>query len=285
MTPSRKIHRSGFQVDFGLVGVIMREWGSGQPIPDPHSLIPNLNNTMKRLLYRIQLRQLLLALVGTFLLQIVLLPIVSGLLTSYLQIQFGQGGNLPWLIVVLLVITRVVGLGFLLLALWERPKSLSVPSQRPPRYPGLIVIVGRRGMRGLDEDQLSHNRSIEYHLDEGNPRGEKLRVCWLIASEGESGSVNVANAVQKRYAPSCRVEVHTVDDAFHVQDTYDVVKNIYDHEATKYQLNPEQILADFTGGTTPMSVGLALAAQGYPMQYMYGGRPDIKTEPIAIQLR
>ena len=239
---------------------------------------------MKRFLHRIQPRRLLLTLLGTFLLQIVLLNVLSGLVANYLQLQFGEGEDLPWLIIVMFVVTAIVGLMCLVLALMERPKGLSVPAQNPPRYAGLIVIVGKRGTRDVDPDKLSHNSSIEYHLDEGNANGVALRVCWLIASAGESGSVDIANRVKERYGTRCHIEVYAVQDAFHVQDTYKIVRHIYENEARKYNLMPEEILADFTGGTTPMSVGLALAAEQHPMQYMYGGRADIKSEPISIRL-
>ena len=231
--------------------------------------------------YRWNARRVLLAFTGWFLLQIVLLPILVNLISSFLQMQYGQQpAEMRWLIIVVVVLTSAISLFCLYLALRERPERKAMASQHPHPYPGLIVLVGIRGTRNVEPDALAHNPAIEYHLNGLKAEGKRLRV-WLLASPA---SISVANGVEERYKKECEIEIRNVQDAFHVQNTYDVARGIYEEAVDRYQLNPDSILADFTGGTTPMSVGLALAAQDYPMQYMYGGQKAIETEPVEIRL-
>ncbi|MBV7331732.1 hypothetical protein KFU94_26590 [Chloroflexi bacterium TSY] len=66
---------------------------------------------------------------------------------------------------------------------------------------------------------------------------------------------------------------------------YRVVEEIYQEAARDPEigLEPEQIIDDFTGGTTPMSVGIALACQARgPMQYTYGGTRLAASMPILV---
>jgi len=43
------------------------------------------------------------------------------------------------------------------------------------------------------------------------------------------------------------------------QDTFDQVNRVYRVDASRLQLAAEEIIADFTGGTKPMSVGMIMA--------------------------
>lgn len=236
---------------------------------------------MPTFFYQWNPRRWLLTLLGGFLVQIVLLPILINLISSFLEMQYGQQpAEMRWLIIAVLAVTGAAGLGCFWLALRERPQRMATATQHPRPYPGLIVLVGVRGMRNVDPDELSHNPAIEYHSNGLKAQGKRLRV-WLLASPA---SIPVANEVKDRYEKTCDIEICKAQDAFHVQDTYEVAKEIYAEAVNKYQLSPDNILADFTGGTTPMSVGLALAAQDHPMQYMYGGRKSIETEPVEIRL-
>jgi hypothetical protein len=158
--------------------------------------------------------------------------------------------------------------------------------ERPPRYPGLIVLVGA-GRKYVSPEELSHNPAIEYHLDRGGAGGEPLRVCWLIATAGTNGSVHVAREVRKRYGSRCdKMILRALNSAFDVQEAYRLVRRIYAEEAAEHGLAPEQIIADFTGGTKPMSVGMVLACRDrWPMQYMYWRKDEVASTPLYVRFK
>lgn len=113
--------------------------------------------------------------------------------------------------------------------------------------------------------------------------GARLRYCWLIGSHG--GSLPQAEAIKTHYADSgLSIEVRPVYDAFGVQETYDLVRRIYEVEACKIGLRPQNVIADFTGGTKTMSTGMLLACAQLqaPMQYMLGRRDGKPSEPRRI---
>ena len=172
------------------------------------------------------------------------------------------------------------------------PTVLVARDQRPPRARGLIALVGRGRPGGqatpLDEPAA---HAIRYHLGEN----DALKVCWLVASTGEKGSVPVAREIRRAFQDRCTVHVRPAGDGFSVQDTYDTVQKIYneeiyDDEHRELGLEPDQVIADFTGGTAPMTAGLVLACGKYrPMQYTTGRKveygPPIRSLPLLVQFR
>ena len=216
-----------------------------------------------------------------------LVPVITDLLSSWLQGVFGQT---PTQVIKLLAV--LAGLSILLwgLALILRKKSEPVnlvPREaQPPRCKGLIALVGP-GRPGADPMDQSAVKAIEYHLADDGP----LQVCWLIASAGAKGGVPVAEQIEARYASRCKVIVRRIGDAFSVQDTYDAVQEIYnvelyDETLCSPPLTPEQVIADFTGGTRMMSAGMVLACgKDRPMQYMTGKQGMIASTPMLVQFK
>jgi hypothetical protein len=212
-----------------------------------------------------------------------LVPLVTELSSSWLQTTFGQTpGRLLQLFAVVVALT--VGLWVLYQVLGVEEALELVPEEaRPPRFPGLIVLVGP-GRKGGKPGELSHNAAIEYHLTSEEAGGESLRVCWLVATAGVTGSVPVARAVRERYRDQCELIIRELDNAFDVEGAYELVRRIYADEATRHELSPVQIIADFTGGTKPMSAGMVLACRDrWPMQYMTGGREEIVSVPVLVR--
>ncbi|MDY6877937.1 MAG: hypothetical protein SWK90_17280 [Chloroflexota bacterium] len=213
-----------------------------------------------------------------------LVPLVTELAGSWLEATIGRT---PSRLIQLLAIcvALAVALWALYLALGkQKPLELVPREQRPTRFPGLIVLIGP-GKEGADPQSLSHNPAIEYHLSREEAGGEPLRACWLIATAGEKGSVPVAMEVQQRYGGRCEVIIETLKDAFDLEETYQLIQRIYVQRAVEKGLAPDQIIADFTGGTKPMSAGMVLACREecWPMQYMTGGRKDIASVPIFVR--
>jgi hypothetical protein len=211
-----------------------------------------------------------------------LVPLATELAGSWLETTLGRT---PSQLIQLLSIgvALAVGLWVLYLALGKRPPLELVPEEeRPPRFPGLIVLVGP-GREGADPTSLSHNPAIEYHLGCEEAGGAPLRVCWLIATAGEKGSLPVAQEVRQRYQDRCTLIIRMLRDAFSIEEAHQAIHDIYAQEAAEHSLAPEQIIADFTGGTKPMSAGMVLACQErWPMQYMTGGREEIASVPVLV---
>jgi hypothetical protein len=158
--------------------------------------------------------------------------------------------------------------------------------------PGLIALVGRgRPGEKAGPRAQSAAKAIEYHL-----AGDTLKVCWLVASSGEGGSVALARAIRQAYEGRCTIRVCQVGDAFSVQDTYDAVQRIYNEEIYRdefaaFELAPERVIADFTSGTAPMTAGMVLACGRYrPMEYTTGrparaGEAEIASVPLLVEFR
>jgi hypothetical protein len=216
-----------------------------------------------------------------------LLPLVTNLASAWLENTVGVTPSRLLQLVAILVAAAVCL--WVLVTVLGKPRPVEVVPQelRPPRHAGLIVLVGK-GRADAKPDDLSHIPAIEYHLAREDAGGEALRVCWLIATAGKDGSVPVAMAVQQRYAERCKVFVEELNSAFDLQEAHNMVRRIYLEEAHKpgIELTPEQVIADFTGGTTPMSVGMVLACQDrWPMQYMRGRKDEIASTPVLVRFQ
>lgn len=90
-----------------------------------------------------------------------------------------------------------------------------------------------------------------------------LEHCWLICTEGKNGSAEqyeAAESVIKKFAGQnvhChRVELSNLND---VGEVVGRIENIYQQAPLAQDLMPDQMIADFTGGTAAMSGGMILA--------------------------
>jgi hypothetical protein len=61
-----------------------------------------------------------------------------------------------------------------------------------------------------------------------------------------------------------------------VQAAYEALRAVYDREAAKEGLTPEQVIADITGGTKPLTAGMVLAAMtaGQSTEYVESERDE-----------
>jgi hypothetical protein len=221
-----------------------------------------------------------------------LVPLITNLTSSVLEATYGQTRTQLIQLVAILV-AAAVAVTVLALALRRRAEPLVlVPRDaRPSRSPGLVALVGKgRPGEGFDPHEQAAARAIEYHLGDGESEAA-LEVCWLIASSGAEGSVVAARAIRKAYESRCTIRVREVGNAFSVQDTYDVVQRIYneeiyDDEHRAFGLSPDQVIADFTSGTAPMTAGMVLACGRYrPMQYTTGRKAGIAPTPLLVRFK
>jgi hypothetical protein len=134
---------------------------------------------------------------------------------------------------------------------------------------GLIALVSQ----GPTESPQTRD-AINYHL--GEPDGPViLEHCWLISGPSEESNAfsSQANAqtFHNNYENSV-VKVHlvTLNSSEDPEEVYKKVIDIYSEATTKYELSPDEIIADFTAGTKCMTFGMTLACadNGWPMQFM-----------------
>jgi hypothetical protein len=164
---------------------------------------------------------------------------------------------------------------------WWEPALVLVPEEDlPEKHRGLIVIVGT-GRPGEDPFAQSAWKAIEYHLSDD----AGLAYCWLIATTGTTGSLPTAQVLRERCQEKGVVaRVCPVNDPFGVQESYKVVLQIYTQYVPKVGLSEREVIADFTGGTKPMSVGMVLACgDRRSMQYMYGRKRGVASIPRLIE--
>jgi hypothetical protein len=124
---------------------------------------------------------------------------------------------------------------------------------------------GKRGLILLVSNPNSALFAIEYHLQKGT-----LELVWLLPSDGSdeptfgAGSYPAAQTIQQgcqtlmvRYPQRrLQIEIHrTGVSPSDSQDTYDAVNRIF--RQSGYE--PYEVIADFTGGTKPMAVGMIMA--------------------------
>ena len=148
----------------------------------------------------------------------------------------------------------------------------------PPRHRGVILLVSpysarresaytklakleaacRRSPAEFRSQALCSNWgpllvSLEHH---------QPAECWLIATEGDKGlAVQFAPARTLLAAISAGTRFHleTVPNPHDLGLAAAAVHRIYDGAAHGYNLDPKEVIADFTGATAAMSGGLILA--------------------------
>jgi hypothetical protein len=166
---------------------------------------------------------------------------------------------------------------------------------------GLIVLVSQGKL-----DEIPAMAAIRYHF-----RGEAderetatLRHCWLVTSprprlpeEPSHGNMQSAwqNALDLKERYRDQLEMHVVEiDPDDPADIYTKINHIYGEAKTK-RLRMSDLVADFSGGTKMMSVGMVLACTPSdrdveylkPRQLDERGRavPSAGADPKLVDLR
>jgi len=144
-----------------------------------------------------------------------------------------------------------------------------VDRPNPPQAQGLIFMFSR-------EDTL--REAIAYHRP-------ALRHCWLLVTPEMR---NAAASAIAQY-PDLSFTLHPLDDRYDSQGCYRTVLHIYAEEAPRHGLPPDQVIADITGGTKPMSLGMTVAClegnysiEHVPTAFDAAGRPTGPLPPIQI---
>ena len=149
----------------------------------------------------------------------------------------------------------------------------------PPLAQGLILLMSpQRQHEALHA--LSTYQAIEYHR-------AAVRHCWLIVTDGPSGSRATAEALAKHVgAYQVQCTIHVIANGADVGDTRAAVEAIFaqladDDDGT---LRPEDVVVDITGGSKAMTVGAALACGTTRMlQYMLH-HPGLPSLPVLLHV-
>ena len=138
------------------------------------------------------------------------------------------------------------------------PARIGKPAQQPRPRRGLILLAGPA--------KASNPAGLDHHLS-------SLTHCWILATP-ESAETAAAlfgeygRQVEIRFGPDYIV------DAEEFEPAYAITRRILRQEAPEAGLGPTDIIADITGGTKPMTAGMAMAciACKTPMQYIKAQR-------------
>jgi CRISPR-associated protein (Cas_Cas02710) len=144
--------------------------------------------------------------------------------------------------------------------------------------PGIVSRMqqpeGKRGLILLVSNPASALFAIRYHLEQG-----VLESVWLLPSDGSDraefgdGSSSAAQDIQQKCQTlmaecgrSFQIAIHrTGVSPSDSQDTFDAVNRIF--RQSGYE--PYEVIADFTGGTKPMTAGMIMACLPAERQLEY----------------
>jgi len=135
---------------------------------------------------------------------------------------------------------------------------------------GLIVLVSQGELEKIPASEV-----IKFHY---GPEGRKhpLEYCWLLRTPASTeepkapaqSSLKNANALEEAYKGRVKIYIKPVemDDPESVSMAVEQAHK----EARKLKLKESEMAADITGGTKPMSIGMALASieAGVDMTYL-----------------
>jgi hypothetical protein len=142
----------------------------------------------------------------------------------------------------------------------------------PARQRGLLFLFSR-------EETL--REAIQYHQP-------ALEHCWLLVTPEMQEHARAAMG----HFPGLRFTLHPLSDRYDSQACYQTVRDIYRLEAPRLGIPPQRIIADITGGTKPMTMGMIVACLegNYPIEHVPApfdatGQPTGPLPPIQITVR
>jgi len=151
--------------------------------------------------------------------------------------------------------------------------------ERPQPMLGLIALVSPEDIQaGMPSLKQAAFDAIYYHRS-------SLRICWLIASRGKRSSLATATWLAGYCAQKKIVaQIWQIQNELSVEETFKTVQLIYQQEFVAAQLQAKEVIADITGATKPMSIGVFLACQGVmPVQYMVRPENEERSVPFLIR--
>jgi len=148
-------------------------------------------------------------------------------------------------------------------------------SRLAPPHTGLIWLFGPGQFEHL-LFALNHHR-----------QGGGAAHCWLVMQNTEPVRETYNQLSQQLLEQGMPTRLHPIYiQQLDVQATYQAVRVVLEREAAEEGLRSDQVIADVTGGTKPLTAGMVLAAItiGSALEYVESDR-DAEGRPIPGTLR
>lgn len=174
------------------------------------------------------------------------LAVLGNVFTDLVKFYLGSEPRQLWLIlgVAAGVLAIVVALAYsfgAIRARWTAGGYAVINQPQPRRYRGLIAFVSLAQRAHLE-------KAMQYH-------GEQLERVWLIATKEARG---LAQELQGEYVTAKRtLTLVPLENEWDLQMVQNVIEAIYREQLG--DLTEAEVIADFTGGTKPMTVGMIFA--------------------------
>lgn len=143
----------------------------------------------------------------------------------------------------------------------------------PAKRPGLILMV---------TPAPTMQKAVEYHL----PALEHL---WLIVTPQMRDPANDLRTFAENQGVTCYLL--DLQQEYDANQCYHLVRSISDTHAAAAGVPVDQIIADMTGGTKPMTAGMVLACtdlklplQHVPTLFVGDGQPTVPLDPIEVMV-
>ncbi|MFZ2358923.1 MAG: hypothetical protein WA040_06230 [Anaerolineae bacterium] len=138
----------------------------------------------------------------------------------------------------------------------------------------------RRGLIVMVTGAPTARKALDYHR-------EALEHLWLIVTPAMREEANTL----RTYAESLGVQCYPLDlvQEYDASRCYFLVRRVFETLAAQVGITAVDVIADMTGGTKPMTAGMALACsdlnaalEHVPTQFVGSGQPTIPLEPIEV---
>ncbi len=201
----------------------------------------------------------------------VALAVLGNVFTDLVKLYFGSEPRQLWLIlgVAAGLLGVVVALAYSFGAIRARRTAAAgyavVNQPQPRRYRGLIVFVSLAQRAHLE-------KALQYH-------GEQLERVWLIATKEAKG---LAQELQAEYVTATRtLTLVPLENEWDLQAVQNVIEAIYREQLG--DLTEAEVIADFTGGTKPMTVGMIFACLSPARHLQYVPARYAEGEPVPLE--
>ncbi|HAJ36712.1 MAG TPA: hypothetical protein DCL15_13585 [Chloroflexi bacterium] len=205
----------------------------------------------------------------------ILVALLVNMLTEALTSWGGVGfGFLVWAVLAACTVTFVYLYELARRRRRREGTALGMPADRehPKQSKGLVFLY---------TNDAALREAIEYHRP-------VLKHCWLVVTpELQTAAANVIGQMEEIH-----FAVKPISDLYNTRACYDTANHIFEREAPLQQIPLSQVMADITGGTKPMTVGLLLACvkHGVAVEHVPAlydkitHKPIGTLPPIAIEL-
>jgi hypothetical protein len=202
----------------------------------------------------------------------VLVATLINVLTDTLSTWGGPSFGWAFIVVLVILTFLVVYLYNRRYAYWRRNLGPIAEIAPPHKHEGLIFLFTQKE---------TAREAIRHHLP-------VLKHVWLIVTpekQAEAGEIVID-------FPELSFSILPISNLYDTQSCYNVVRHIYERGTQDVKISPKNTIADITGGTKPMTMGMIVACieGGFPIEhvptkYDPANKPLGPLPPIEIRLQ